>query len=310
MKKHLIAAAVAAAVAVPAMAQNISITGRIDTSVVSNDDGSNTTTQMRSDLLTSNQLVIAGSEDLGGGLKASFTVSSPFASDTNSSGFNFGGRGMIVGVSGAFGKVDLGRSTGNMGNSIMASSVVGNVGNLGVTEARPNNSISYTAPAMSGLTARLLVGIGSETAGDSSAGRQVEISGEYKAGSVLLRASHAQHTAAAGGNDSTETGFQADVAMAFGKLNIRYMNLDVDNGDASDTTRYGVGVAIPVGAGLTAAVDFWNHDAAGSASDKDVTTVALIKDLSKRTNVYAAYSATDTNGKDSKVAAIGVRHNF
>ncbi len=42
MKKHLIAAAVAAAVAVPAMAQNVTVYGAIDAGVESYDNGAKT----------------------------------------------------------------------------------------------------------------------------------------------------------------------------------------------------------------------------------------------------------------------------
>ena len=72
MKKHLLAIAVASAVAVPAMAQ-VSISGRIDTSIQrAEDSAGKSTTRIDSNLLTTNEIVIAGTEDLGGGLKAGF----------------------------------------------------------------------------------------------------------------------------------------------------------------------------------------------------------------------------------------------
>ena len=59
MKKHLIAAAVAATLAVPAMAQ-VSISGRIDTSITTtskNSVGSSQTT-IASGIISTNQLVL------------------------------------------------------------------------------------------------------------------------------------------------------------------------------------------------------------------------------------------------------------
>jgi predicted porin len=259
-------------------------------------------------------------------MKASFTISSPFDSDTNSSGFNFGGRGMIVGISGGFGAIDLGRSPGNMGNSIMASGFNGNIGNLGVEDSRPNNSISYKTPSMGGFTGRVLYGIGDEDAADTSKGKQVEISGEYKAGALLARVSQASHTEATGSNDKTETGLQVNYDLGMAAVNVRYMKMDVDGGNASDTTRTGVGVNVPLGSGLSAMVDHWTYDANGSTADYSVTTAGVVKSLSKRTNVYAVYATADTKsgatgnsgnqinaglaGKDPSVLAIGVRHSF
>ncbi len=70
MKKHLIAAAVAATLAVPAMAQ-VSISGRIDTSITTtskNSVGSSQTT-IASGIISTNQLVLKGAEGLGGALR-------------------------------------------------------------------------------------------------------------------------------------------------------------------------------------------------------------------------------------------------
>ena len=329
MKKHLIAAAVAATLAVPAMAQ-VSISGRIDTAVASKKAqgtaGNATVTSLTDNLLTSNQLVLSGSEDLGGGIKASFTISSPVESDTNSSSFNFGGRGMIVGISGGFGAINLGRSTGSMGLSIMASGFNGNLGNLGVEDGRPNDSISYHTPAISGFSGRVLYGIGDEDAADTSKGKQVEISGEYKAGALLIRASHATHTEATGSNDKTETGLQVNYDLGMAAINVRYMEMDVDGGNTSDTTRMGVGVSVPLGAGLSVFADHWSYDANVSTADYSVTSAGVVKALSKRTNVYGVYATANTKsgatgnsgnqisaglaGKDPSVLAIGVRHSF
>jgi len=345
MKKHLIAAAVAAAVAVPAMAQ-VSISGRIDTSFANVDKNSSSTGQdfILSDLLTSNQLVISGSEDLGGGLKASFSIITPFASDSNtntlstSSGFNFGGRGMIVGVSGGFGSIDIGRSPGSMANSVMASGVTGNIGNLGALNARPNNSISYTTPAFNGVTARVLHSLGDETAADTSKLEYQELSAEYKNKALLVRVFQGKQQGAIGGNDSTERGAQFNYDLGMAMFNARYIKLDEDGGVTNDTKRLGFGVSVPLGNGFTAAIDRLSKDG-DSTADYDTTSVTVVKALSKRTNVYVAYARTtndatssqgafggtyssssyviggtvpsaSSNGVDPTGYAIGVRHSF
>ena len=300
MKKQLIGAAGAGARAFPALAK-VTISGRIDTSVQSVDNGTDTATAVNPSLLTTNQIVISGSEDLGGGLKARFVISSPFNSSSNSD-LDFGQRGMAVYVGGGFGEIELGRTPGTMFNSSTASGVTGNMGNLGTRNARPNNVVGYTTPSMGGVTARVVHGVGVETPGaTANDDSQTEVSVEYKGGPVLVRLAHAKYDNTAAG-DLTETGGQIDYDFGMAKVNARYMDReDVDK-------QYGVGVAVPLGSGLTASIDYRNIDAdAGTESTR--TSATLVKALSKRTNVYAAYYK---EGKDAEgnVMAVGVRHAF
>ena len=311
MKKHLLAIAVASAVAVPAMAQ-VSISGRIDTSIGRYEDtAGKSTTKIDSDLVTTNQIIISGSEDLGGGLKASFSIVSPFASDANST-FNFGGRGATVSLSGGFGSIDLGRSPGNLANSIMASSVVGNIGNLGTVQARPNNSINYSSPNMGGFTVRVLHALGNET--DPNTGEQTELSLQYSAGPLLVRLARNKYDLVGSFGDGDETQAQLDYNFGVAKLNARYRKQTSDTARTQSLKRFGVGVAVPLGSGLTAVADYqdWDNNTTVN-SDMTRLTVGLIKDLSKRTNIYAAYVMDNQDNatlKDGDTLAVGIRHNF
>jgi predicted porin len=315
MKKHLIAAAVAGALAVPAMAQ-VSISGRIDTSVQSYDNGTDTATRIEDNLLTTNQLVLSGSEDLGGGLKAGFAIISGFGSDVNGN-LDFGSRGAAVTVSGGFGAIELGKTTGTMHNSMMASGLTGNIGNLTAIEARPNNMVGYTAPTMGGVTVRALHGVGNETPGATSGnGSQTEISVEYKAGAVLARVAQASFSDFTDGDDVAvgdldQLGVQVDVDLGMAKINVRYTDIKYDTAaiDATEGTKqYGVGVAIPFGDGLTGALDYASGDNE-DGTEGTQTSATLVKSLSKRTNVYAAYYS-QSDDLDDKLFAVGVRHSF
>ncbi len=311
MKKHLLAIAVASAVAVPAMAQ-VSISGRIDTSIGRYEDSAGkSTTKIDSDLVTTNQIIINGSEDLGGGLKASFSIVSPFASDANST-FNFGGRGATVSLSGGFGSIDLGRSPGNLANSIMASSVVGNIGNLGTVQARPNNSINYSSPNMGGFTVRVLHSLGGET--DPTTGAQTEISLSYSAGPLLVRLSRNDYDLVGSFGNGDETQAQLDYNFGVAKLNARYRKQTSETSAAQSLKRFGVGVEVPLGSGLSAVADYQDWDN-NTTVNSDMTRLAfgLIKTLSKRTNVYAMYVSDNQDNaalKDGDTLAVGVRHNF
>jgi predicted porin len=114
MKKHLIAAAVAAAVAAPAMAQEVQIYGILSTAysqteLEASGGGSSvslkSTTSGAQGQQAGNRLGFRGTEDLGGGLKAGFVYE--LGADLNSG--LAGNRLGYVQLQGGFGTVRLGR---------------------------------------------------------------------------------------------------------------------------------------------------------------------------------------------------------
>ena len=80
MKKIALVAALAATVAAPAFAQSVTLWGRLNTTVESQKIG----TQDRKVVVQNNssRLGFKGTEDLGGGLKASFSLEHGLNSDT------------------------------------------------------------------------------------------------------------------------------------------------------------------------------------------------------------------------------------
>jgi len=69
-----------------------------------------------------------------------------------------------------------------------------------------------------------------------------------------------------------------------------------------------------MGDGLKAAFDYqdWDNNAAAN-TDQTKMTFALFKDLSKRTNIYAAFQMENFDSatlKDGETLAIGIPHNF
>ena len=118
MKKTVIAAAVLAASAGAAQAQNVTIYGIVDTgleyqSKVATASGDDSRFSMQNGGILPSIWGFKGSEDLGGGLKAVFNLEGDFGADTG--GARFGGALMLfgrqanVGLSGGFGTVLLGR---------------------------------------------------------------------------------------------------------------------------------------------------------------------------------------------------------
>jgi len=127
MKKHILAAAVATAVAVPALAQNVTMSGLVDVGHGQSkiDVGANSTkfanTGAASGWSTST-IVFTATEDLGGGLKATAVVSSFYdsgstspsnaAADAAQTAYNtIGGRDRFIRLEGGFGGLQIGRFT-------------------------------------------------------------------------------------------------------------------------------------------------------------------------------------------------------
>lgn len=101
MKKHLIAAAVAAAVAAPAMAQNVTISGTINAGIINDGQRADSKAAIASLGGGANAINITTSEDLGGGLRAGFTSQIRFSSATGDATTN--GVGQIGGLAVAAG---------------------------------------------------------------------------------------------------------------------------------------------------------------------------------------------------------------
>ena len=183
MKKHLIAAAVAGAFAVPAMAQ-VTVSGNLNLNAISNsktsDQASSTTATETVKASasgghgwTASELRISGSEDLGGGLKADFVAAVDLRNDTGW-GPN---RDTNIALSGGFGTVRIGRFvpapalgyhgytgrvTTNQGGStygLATATTATTFNNFGNATAgsfeRDSNRLQFSTPNMSGFVAHV-----------------------------------------------------------------------------------------------------------------------------------------------------------
>jgi predicted porin len=194
MKKHLIAAAVAAAVAAPAMAQ-VSIYGilgtgydNIETKISAGGDSATSKTSSfgTQNLQAGNRIGFRGTEDLGGGLKAGFVAELHF--DMQNSGFRGRTaadeiRQSFVSLSGGFGEVRVGRGNslskdvydtyhthgggnfrpGNQGQALAGILAFDNDDLEEITlqsyhTVRHSNIVTYISPSLSGFTLRAQYG--------------------------------------------------------------------------------------------------------------------------------------------------------
>ncbi|MFZ9811411.1 MAG: porin, partial [Burkholderiaceae bacterium] len=163
MKKHLIAAAVAGALAVPAMAQ-VTVYGIMETGVqrTSTDNSAADSTKGSDSVFNSSRLGFKGEEDLGGGLKATFRLETSLqinaAGDGNGKGVGnetkgFWDRGAEVGLSGGFGTVRIGK----FDHQGAENNDLNNIGNIALFDgvefgSDQASSVGYVSPSLGGNT--------------------------------------------------------------------------------------------------------------------------------------------------------------
>jgi len=175
MKKSLIALATLAATGAYAQS-SVQIVGTFDPSIANSSttyaDGKKVdNTFIRNNSQGTSQITFKGTEDLGGGLKASFLFENDFdtrydaqgnmgVSATASKGVNIGSGGgeQFLAIEGGMGKLQIGAAntptlTTQASRQPFSTKIGGGFnGVLGTGHVRSNNSLVYTSPAFSGFT--------------------------------------------------------------------------------------------------------------------------------------------------------------
>jgi len=343
MKKSLLALAILGAFTGTASAQtSLTIYGVADVGITRFDNGAVTTNRLDSGIQSGSRLGFRGTEDLGGGLSAIFTLENGFGIDTGTlgQGGRLFGRQAFVGLSSGFGALKFGRQNNPIRGAVegvdpFGIGLAGNASNVfNVYGDRADNTINYSLPSnMGGLKGELAYSLG-EVAGSNSIGRHLGASVGYAAGPInVVLAHHNQNlvtgTADAGNAKTTFLGGSWDFNVA--KLHAAFAVNDgetaagVTSVDSKDAM---LGVSAPVGAGrILASFIRRSNDIAGSA-DADQWALGYTYDLSKRTNFYTSYARTKNDagsslgvgasaggapaaaGSDPAVFNVGIRHRF
>lgn len=307
----------------------VTLFGRIDASIgtnevtkagVTTDKG----TQLMNGNFTGSRWGMTGTEDLGGGLKAVFSLENRFNIDTGTDNtiaagggdtFGFGGNA-FVGLTGGFGTVHLGR-TYTAFESAKPVSVSSSVFDTSFTPTgtpgytvRADNQIKYVSPSMSGFSAVVSSGLKE----DKTAGKK-DVNGL-----ALLYA--AGPLSASLGTQSDGTGDNMIVAAAYNlgvaSVSAGYSTLErVNAGDESNGIN--LGVTFPMGA-LSLSLGYGSGEtetAAGTkVSEYSGFGAGVRYALSKRTSLYAGVKDEKTENAvgiktdGTKLTAFGVRHDF
>ena len=303
MKKSLIALAVLAAAGTSFAQSTVTIYGKLDQGFTRAIGAEN----FKLGQASGSRLGFRGTEDLGGGLKANFQIEHRFTPDNGAAAATFWQGRSIVGLSGGFGQIDLGRDYTAAFWTMLGADVFGWDGvanNSAATSAasgapvRFANGITYTSPSMAGLTLRA----NAQVKGDAAkAGTSFQIA--YANGPIS--ASLASEKTA---TENKYTGVGA--AYNFGPARVNALIAKSETAAGVEGDSMVLGLTVPMGA-LTLKASYATLEVA------DVKTVQQLGlgaryALSKRTDLYTSYANNSKAAAGTKKNGLefGVQHNF
>ena len=309
MKKTLVA--VAALVATGAFAE-VTLSGHVDQGYLTTttNGASPTKTTNLAPILAPNLLTLAGSEDLGSGLKASFKMETKFTA--NGLGDTLSARESWVALSGAFGTVTAGQQYSSIFFNTIGTDPNGfnNLAGIGGTGSSwgPGQVMLSNTPAIAGRAdtisyalPTLIEGVGVSVQSfrptNTSQGSSALVN--YVSGGLYAGYS----TSSEGAQRASSTALTYD----FGVAKIGYTAIDA-TATAGKTTDSTYAISAPVGAGVSVGLTSGTLTVVGAKTTNNQLGATYA--LSKRTSLYAMYGKAATTSTSLTSTAIGVAHNF
>jgi predicted porin len=290
--------------------------GKITTDTVS----TKTSETGKQNAFSSGQISISGTEDLGGGLKASFVVNTGIAGSKT-----FADRDTFVSLAGGFGNVRIGKfvpaaaAGGFFGLSGAPSVQIGSIYDITTNKSRltnttdeassfdrQSNMLQYTSPSFSGLT--LNVNYGTNTSDvAANVGKkdttQTGVSATFANGPLVVAAGINSRTLDAEGTSSTVTGdrSEADLNWVGASYDLGAAKLFASHvmredktlaastnaaSTANDIDVTSLGVAVPMGAYTFNASTYTGKNKVSAATKLSGYQLSARYALSKRTTAY------------------------
>ena len=328
MNKSLIALAVLGAFAGTVSAQSsVTIGGTVDLGArnVSN-SGKGSVQSLTKNGLSSSALRFFGTEDMGGGLKASFWYETDISPDTGAAGAgaSFWNRRATVGLIGRFGEVRLGR---DYTPSYWNNAIFDPFGNLGVgsglnlgmnaigttsggpvagqpTHTRADNSVGYFLPAMGGIYGQAMVAAGEGNLPNKYAGARLG----FATGPFNVAVGIGRQYLTGGRYNTWNFGGSYDLGVA--KLMGLYSREENTSLAAAspfrENNRFTFGGVVPMGQGSITA-SYTRLDVKNTSNDATQIALGYQYSLSKRTTLYGTVSRLDNKGAATySIGAVGV----
>jgi len=331
MKKSLIALAALAAAGVASAQSSVTLFGIVDATYQNlRGDGNGKVQRLHNSGYNSSRLGFRGTEDLGGGMSASFWLEAGVNNDNGSLGATntnnqatggTGGGGLTfnrrstVSLAGNWGELRLGRDyvpsfwnltvfdpfgTNGVGSSsnLTIGAGTGTAAAAGlVTAVRASNSIGYFLPRnLGGFYGQAMYAFGenASTAGATEDdGRHIGLRVGYAAGPFNVALGYGNTDYAAGDYRVMNIGGQWDLGVA--KIMAQVARDEIKAAVSTKQTSWLLGGLIPVGAGEIRA-SYVPTTVAGTTNDADMIALGYVHNLSKRTAVYTTYARVNNKG--------------
>lgn len=325
--KHMIPILAALASSGGALAQSsITIFGIVDAAYSHGSGSIADRDQLTSGSNASSRIGFRGTENLGGGLSASFWLEAQFntdngtgvATNTNNQASGAspalaGGQGLLfnrrstVSLAGPWGEIRLGRDyTGHYRNRVDTDpfGVVGvgatqvNVGTLaGQTSTRASNAVGYFLPPnLGGFFGQAQYYLGENASGTPTErdGSGYSLRAGHTAGRLTVSGAYALTRFASGDIVSTNIGTIYDAGPA--RLMAAIFRDKTDSAIAVTGTGYTLGTIVPVGPGeIKVALSRYGSDAGAQPHTRKLA-LGYVHNLSKRTALYATYARVRNSG--------------
>lgn len=304
MKKTLIALAVLTVSGAVMAQSSVTIYGVADVVILKDKD---TSTTLTNGGISGSRLGFKGSEDLGGGLTATFKLEQAINLTSGiSTGFS---RETSVGLAGGFGTVRIGRmptayddiagATNPVFDSVLSPTDV--FVTTGFT-ARPDQGVYYATPSFGGFSAAVSYNL-EQVAGSQSV---LALAATYGAGPLALGVAYQDEGDT---KDTTFTRLNASYDLGVAKVLGGYSVVDIA---AANTKQYTIGADVPLSANLLLSVGVASTKT-DAAKRLTAYSAGAIYSLSKRTSVYGGiYSDNGTvaTGSTESRYGVGVKHTF
>ena len=304
-----------------AMAQSsVTLFGVVDAGYAVGNGSISDKTQLRHSGYNSSRLGFRGTEDLGGGMKASFWLEAGVANDDGTgsassalnqaqTASNVGTQGLTfnrrstVSLESGMGELRLGRdytphfwsetAFDPFGTNGVGTNVAAFKG--GLTGVRASNSIGYLSPSMGGvkLWVQTYMGESASTAAKVGNGNSYRIT--FDQGKFSAAYAGSKTTTAAGVTNDTSNmaaSYDLGVAKLMGQSNSTKIT------GLADLKGSLIGALVPM-AGGTFRISSAQSDRAGNKQKQ--TSVGFVQPMSKRTDLYATYARVANSGGASAV---------
>ena len=297
------------------------------------------TTKVESGQMTTSFIGFKGTEDLGGGLKAMFTLESFIRMDSGASGRSnadvFWARAANVALAGGFGKVVIGRMDNFLYLQALAFDPYG--GSFGFSptirltygkwgpdkgDSGWSNSIAYYTPNLSGFTAAVQVQPGESETESTSTGLMLGYAnGPFAIGFGYQSVQSAEAPKVNVPDGAEQTFALLGASYDFGAVKLfgqygQYKDKDYPTAAENYKTKlYQLGVAVPVSADGKVLASYGSQTKELVSGDvkHEILTLGYDHFISKRTDLYAVYMRDDDDRagfKAGNTVAFGIRHRF